>query len=83
MFVVCVNTPGYLPESDPDVVETWEEALQLADDILNRETMDIDKSVRSLEIDVVREDNVYASYYIYDTAKDYDLGRVIEVTRYY
>ena len=80
MYSVCVNTPGYLPESDPDVVETWEEALELADSILNDETLDNDGEPGFADIDADIEEGEYAIFYIYDHSRDHDLGRVVEVS---
>lgn len=72
-YVVVENTPGYMPDSDPGVFDTIEEAK--ADAAALAENCDDDYYEGAATI---REEADGMLFYV-STDEEHDLGRVIEV----
>jgi hypothetical protein len=73
-YSVVENTPGYMPDSDPEAFETRKHAEAYAVSLANEYRDDAEYKVHG---------NAKDGYAIEDTTKFEDLGRVIEVVDLY
>lgn len=74
MFTVIENTPGYLPDSEPDTFDTFDDAKAYADELI--ESL-VDDGF-NWDSDLL-EPGTYYGAWLSDPSKTHDLGRVIEV----
>ena len=77
MFVVIINTPGYLPEDDdPPLFEDRADALEYLQDEVERHCEWLDEIEEPFSVHWSRE---LDSAFVKQTARTHDLGRSFEI----